>query len=479
VRHLSVYTPSDASIDDKSALLGPRISLQDYAVAFLVVDSLILVGLGVAVSYFFGLNDPRTHSLPQWETPALLIAGLLYILTTGNLRTYSTRTILDRSGTVLRVTWALGVTFTLFLVVAAATKTTQDYSRLWFFSWALSSWLTLILVRLAALKYVDSRLQNGAAVDTSLSVGMFCDPLSLDAVARMTRGMTRVARAVRLDDLEQLTDLCDVIVRDQIDQVHISTPWQHVPQVLRTLSGLSHLSAEVVVLPHCRDFPLNGMRVSGGDKPLSLYAVERPIRGWDLWLKRKEDLAIAIAALTAFAPLMLVIAILIKIESPGPVFFRQKRAGFNGSVFEVLKFRSMFHHFADPGAERQTGKNDSRVTRVGRFIRRTSLDELPQLFNVLQGTMSIVGPRPHALQTQTEGQDLDKLVDYYASRHRVKPGITGLAQVNGLRGELDRIHKLQRRVDCDIYYIDNWSLWLDLKILLKTILLVFYDEHAY
>jgi O-antigen ligase len=131
VRHLSVYTPSDASIDDKSALLGPRISLQDYAVAFLVVDSLILVGLGVAVSYFFGLNDPRTHSLPQWETPALLIAGLLYILTTGNLRTYSTRTILDRSGTVLRVTWALGVTFTLFLVVAAATKTTQDYSFDW------------------------------------------------------------------------------------------------------------------------------------------------------------------------------------------------------------------------------------------------------------------------------------------------------------------------------------------------------------
>jgi exopolysaccharide biosynthesis polyprenyl glycosylphosphotransferase len=221
------------------------------------------------------------------------------------------------------------------------------------------------------------------------------------------------------------------------------------------------------------------MRVSGGDKPLSLYAVERPIRGWDVWLKRKEDLAIAIAALTLFAPLMLVIAILIKLESPGPVFFRQKRAGFNGSVFEVFKFRSMFHHFADAGAERQTGRNDSRVTRVGRFIRRTSLDELPQLFNVLQGTMSIVGPRPHALQTQTEGQDLDKLVDYYASRHRVKPGITGLAQVKGLRGELDRIHKLQRRVDCDIYYIDNWSLWLDLKIVLKTILLVFYDKHAY
>ncbi|BGE86678.1 MULTISPECIES: sugar transferase [Methylosinus] len=169
----------------------------------------------------------------------------------------------------------------------------------------------------------------------------------------------------------------------------------------------------------------------------------------------------------------------IKLDSPGPILFRQPRVGFNGRTFELWKFRSMFSEKTDLHASVQTRRNDPRVTRVGRFIRGTSIDELPQLFNVLRGDMSIVGPRPHALSTRTEGHNLEELVDYYAVRHRVKPGMTGWAQVQGFRGELDTLDKLQNRVDCDLYYIDNWTFWLDIDIVVRTLMMIFRDKRAY
>ncbi len=178
-------------------------------------------------------------------------------------------------------------------------------------------------------------------------------------------------------------------------------------------------------------------------------------------------------------PVLVLIALAIRIETRGPLFFRQVRQGFNGSNFDVLKFRSMYADQSDAFAERQTSKGDGRVTRVGRLIRRTSLDELPQLINVIRGEMSIVGPRPHALKTTAEGRTLEAAVQEYALRHRVKPGMTGWAQVNGLRGELDTIEKLRRRVQHDIEYIEKWSMGLDLKIILKTLFLVIGARGAY
>jgi exopolysaccharide biosynthesis polyprenyl glycosylphosphotransferase len=212
---------------------------------------------------------------------------------------------------------------------------------------------------------------------------------------------------------------------------------------------------------------------------LSLTAVNRPIDGWDLWFKSTLDVIIAMMAIALFSPVFLAVVIATKLDSPGPIIFRQKRTGFNGSMFELWKFRSMYTEQTDPDAAHQTAKCDSRVTRVGRFIRRTSFDELPQMFNVLQGTMSIVGPRPHALKTRTGGQLLQELVASYAARHRVKPGITGWAQINGLRGELDSPEKLTQRVKYDIEYIEKWSILLDLKIILRTVKLLVYDPAAY
>jgi lipopolysaccharide/colanic/teichoic acid biosynthesis glycosyltransferase len=176
---------------------------------------------------------------------------------------------------------------------------------------------------------------------------------------------------------------------------------------------------------------------------------------------------------------MLTIAALIKLTSRGPVFFRQRRLGYNNRVIEVLKFRSMFTHLSDADATEQAFRGDKRVTPFGAWLRRTSLDELPQLLNVLKGDMSLVGPRPHALATTAGGLALEEAVPVYASRHRVKPGITGWAQVNGYRGALDSVDKIVHRVNHDLYYIENWSLAFDLKILWRTAQLVFADDNAF
>jgi len=170
--------------------------------------------------------------------------------------------------------------------------------------------------------------------------------------------------------------------------------------------------------------------------------------------------------LLVLSPLMMVIAILIKLDSPGPVIFRQGRTGWNGREFYIWKFRSMKIHQAQDGEVKQATRDDDRVTRLGHFIRKTSIDELPQLFNVLGGRMSMVGPRPHAIEHNT---DYDQRIRAYMTRHRIKPGITGLAQINGYRGETDTLEKMKKRVEFDMQYINNWSFWLDLKILIGTI----------
>lgn len=493
-RYLSVAEESKDQCDDSApasfdalqfeqAGAIRRVSLENYSVVFLLTDVAVIICVGAALSYLLHNINPHFYPAPGWETSALIVAIALLFLASAALRTYDSNKILDRDGAINRLNLALGTTFSLFLVLAAATKTVQDYSRLWLFSWVLASWLIIVTMRKAALARAHRSLQNGTCVNTSLSVGILCEPLSANDIAKNTGGKTRVVRTRRLSRLEEIALLSDEIIRNQYDQVHIATRWEEVPNVLKTLDllliGPRHISAEVVVLPQDARVETKVWQIGRLGKQMSLCVIERPIYGWDLWWKRNEDIVIAVAALVLLSPLLLLIALAIKLESPGPVIFRQYRAGFNGAIFEVFKFRSMFHHHADLNASRQTGRSDPRVTRVGRFIRRTSFDELPQLINVLQGTMSIVGPRPHALETRTEGKNLEELVEYYAARHRVKPGITGWAQVHGLRGELDQIEKVRRRVNYDLYYIENWSLWLDLTIILRTIALMFHDDHAY
>ena len=211
-----------------------------------------------------------------------------------------------------------------------------------------------------------------------------------------------------------------------------------------------------------------------------LDVFDKPIADWDVVMKSAFDRIVGSICLLLLSPLLLLIALAVKLDSPGPVFFRQKRYGFNNELIEVFKFRSMYVDKQDFGGSNLVKRGDPRVTRVGRFIRRTSLDELPQLINVVfKGDLSLVGPRPHAIHARAADRNYDEVVDGYFARHRVRPGITGWAQVNGWRGETDTAEKLQRRIEHDLYYIENWSIFFDMYILLITPFAVLKGENAF
>jgi len=201
-----------------------------------------------------------------------------------------------------------------------------------------------------------------------------------------------------------------------------------------------------------------------------------PLQGPNAIVKAIEDRVLALLILLVVSPIMLIVALAVRIDSPGSVIFKQRRRGLHHETIEVWKFRTMRPHYQAPGTYTLATRNDARITRVGAFLRRTSLDELPQFINVLQGRMSIVGPRPYPVEINDEYKDA---IDRYMLRHKVKPGITGWAQVNGLRGALDSPEKMERRVQHDLFYIEHWSLWFDLKIIAMTVLRGFMHENAY
>jgi exopolysaccharide biosynthesis polyprenyl glycosylphosphotransferase len=210
-----------------------------------------------------------------------------------------------------------------------------------------------------------------------------------------------------------------------------------------------------------------------------LDVAERPLKNWNALAKLIEDRLIGVFLLLLFTPLMALVALLIKLDSRGPVLFVQERFGFNNNVIRVLKFRTMYIDRGDATGAARTVRNDPRVTRIGRLLRALSLDELPQLINVVRGDMSLVGPRPHAITMRAGDRLYNDAVATYLNRHRVKPGITGWAQVNGLRGEVDSLEKARARVEHDLFYIEHWSVWLDIKILLKTAPRLFAQGNAY
>ncbi|MCI4678737.1 exopolysaccharide biosynthesis polyprenyl glycosylphosphotransferase [Rhodoblastus acidophilus] len=458
---------------------GNRISLENFVVFVVAIDVLALLGCGLAASLFLSQYGRLTFGRFDDRAVIVGLSALLYLLISRAIGAHRTGQILNRRTSLNRLMAALALTFIALLVIGAATKTTQNFSRIWFFSWFALACSLAPTVRLGLLAAARRRLAQGDFVFRALSVGVFAQPLSIAELDAASGGMAQVAHIMALADLEDLEGLADWIAREEIDQIYVVTPWAHAPATFLRLRRLRQFSAEIFVVPDDASIRAHQLGVGVIHDRVALRAGERPINGWDRLAKRMQDIVVASAALLFVAPVMLLIAAAIKLDSPGPVLFRQKRAGFNGRPFELLKFRSMYAHAADAHASRQTSRDDARVTKVGRFIRRASLDELPQFFNVLRGEMSVVGPRPHALQTRTNGLDLRQIADRYAARHRVRPGLTGLAQVNGCRGELDNCEKVVTRVDFDINYIENWSTWLDCKIILRTALLLFFDRAAY
>lgn len=273
-------------------------------------------------------------------------------------------------------------------------------------------------------------------------------------------------------NLEQLLEAARA---KRVDTIYITFPMRAEERIRRTLAKLGDTTASVYIVPDFFVFELLHSRWTsiGGMPVVSIY--ENPFYGIDGLVKRAMDLVLAGLLLAALALPMAVIALLVKLGSPGPVFFRQKRYGLDGREIWVWKFRTM-SVCQSTGEFTPATRDDPRVTRLGAILRALSLDELPQLFNVIQGSMSLVGPRPHA---SLQNEEYRRLIRGYMLRHKVRPGMTGLAQVSGWRGETDTLEKMEKRIACDHQYIRDWSLWLDLKILFRTVFVVFSRRNAY
>jgi putative colanic acid biosynthesis UDP-glucose lipid carrier transferase len=384
----------------------------------------------------------------------------------------------------------MGVWFSvvMFLVMLGfVTKTTSEYSRV-----AITMWVVTVPAIMLAIRIVYWRLHPYLYADggNTRTLVFFGSCKTAHKMAARIQDMTWMGLKVvgvfddrPLDriDLGGLTfegNMQNLITRaksGEIDVVYITLPMHAESRIVKLVNQLSDTTASVYVVPDSFVFDLYHARWSNvaGVPVVSVY--ESPFYGIEGWVKRAEDLMLGSVILLFILPLMLVIALGVKLTTPGSVIFKQRRYGLNGEVVEVWKFRSMT--VSDDGdSVVQASKNDARVTPFGAFLRRNSLDELPQFINVLQGRMSIVGPRPHAV---LHNEQYRSIIRGYMLRHKVRPGITGWAQVNGWRGETDSLEKMQGRIDCDLAYVRNWTLWLDIKIIWMTLCKFFIAKNAY
>jgi Undecaprenyl-phosphate glucose phosphotransferase len=389
--------------------------------------------------------------------------------------------------------WAF--VFLLFIGASFFAKLGGEVSRLWLSSFFFVGLAALIVERLLLRGMVrrwarEGRLdrrtiivgsdQNGEKLVEALSVQVDSDIEILGVFddRNDSRALDTCAGATKLGKVD---DIVEFARRTRIDLVLFALPISAETRILDMLKKLWVLPVDIRLSAHTNLLRFRPRAYSYLGKVPTLDVFEAPITDWDLVMKWLFDHVVGAIVLLLAAPVMALVALAVKLDSPGPVLFRQKRFGFNNERIDVFKFRSLYHDQADPLASKVVTKNDSRVTRVGRFIRKSSLDELPQLFNVVfKSNLSLVGPRPHAVQGKLQSQLFDEAVDGYFARHRVKPGITGWAQINGWRGEIDNEEKIQKRVEFDLYYIENWSVLFDLYILLKTPLaLISKNENAY
>ncbi len=423
-----------------------------------------------------------------------LVAVVVYLLASqlsGLNRRFEAGNV-DKEITSVIGTW--GLTVLVLALLGFATRYSEMFARSVMLAWIILTPALIGLSRMCLRVIQRGLLRRGLGTRRFAIAGfnqlgrqtadnILSDPsLGLDLVGFFddrdeSRQATMDGEPIETDValVGNLAELVQQARDGAVDTVLITLPMRAEERIRFVLDQLSDSTVSVYIVPDFFVFELLHSRWTnmGGLPAVSVF--ENPLYGVDGVVKRIADLAIATAGLIAVSLPMLLIAIAVKLSSPGPVFFRQRRYGLDGKEILVWKFRSM--RTCDNGpVVKQATKGDARITRIGGILRKTSLDELPQLFNVIEGTMSLVGPRPHA---SAHNEQYRGLIHGYMLRHKVKPGITGLAQVNGCRGETETIDKMERRVEWDHSYIRNWSLWLDLKILLQTLIVVWKQEEAY
>ncbi|MBX3569202.1 MAG: undecaprenyl-phosphate glucose phosphotransferase [Rhizobiaceae bacterium] len=440
-------------------------------------------------AYYVGLG---THLF--WHYPIVILCGaLLTIVGLEIADCYQVPALLRPSRSLGRIVAVWAAVFAILAMAGFFLKISEDFSRVLFGGWFVSGFVLVLASRFVLAQFIRKWARNGRMERRALIVGG--GPAAETLIRSIEQQPYNDIRICGIFDdrndrrspaivagypkLGNVAELIEFARMARIDMLIVSLPLTAEQRVLSLLKKLWVLPVDIRLSAHSNQLQFRPRAYSFiGSVPM-LDIFDKPINDWDSVAKRAFDIVFSVMGIIALSPVMLATAIAIKLDSKGPVLFKQKRHGFNNEVIEVYKFRSMYTDRSDPTAKQAVTKGDPRVTRVGRVIRKTSIDELPQFFNALFGSLSLVGPRPHAVAAQTHNLLYNEVVDGYFARHRVKPGVTGWAQINGWRGEMDTDEKIKMRTEFDLFYIENWSLWFDLKILFLTPIRLLNTENAY
>lgn len=453
----------------------PRGLLKEYSQALAMLlrgfDIFAIVGAGWLAYFFkFGVMD-----LSQQYVISLMVAAILVMVVFPFFYIYQSLRTQSFYRHLISLVQAVFTVLMLLAGLAFLTKTGESFSRSWFVLWMGCAFLLFILFRCSLILILRIMRSHGLNERTVIIVGG--GELSARLVQTMQQALWTGFRVVavlndEIDDINQWL----IAQPEEIDEIWIAMPLQAEARVKNILHDLRHntITTRLIVDVLGMDLLKHSITDVAGFPMLTLNA--SPMVGFNRLIKAVEDRVLAAIILIFISPLFLLIALGVKCSSKGPVFFKQLRHGWDGRLIKVYKFRTMIVHQELDGQVKQATPTDQRVTKFGRFLRRTSLDELPQFINVLQGRMSIVGPRPHAV---SHNEYYKESITAYMQRHKVKPGITGWAQIHGWRGETETLDKMEKRVEYDLYYIDHWSLLLDFKIIFLTLFQGFVNKNAY
>lgn len=467
----------------------PKGLLKEYWGAFSLLNRVVDMFMVFVAGWLAFAIKFDSIVLPPEYSLALLVGACVATLTFAVSGLYSSIRTQGYFSHFMQISQAVALLALVLAGIGSLTKTSEIFSRLWFGSWMLGALSCLILYRcvLLTLLHVMRRRGFNERRVVIIGAGVLGGRFAESVQQALWTGYKIVAyfddaakfkpdRLHGIPVLQTPDDLGAYLKKESIDEVWLALPLRAESRVKSILYALRHQTVNIRFVLDIFGLDLVNHSVSEVAGVPVLNIQSSPMVGINRAIKALEDRVLASIILLLISPVMLCIALGIKLTSKGPILFKQSRLGWDGKIINVYKFRTMFVHQEKDGAVTQASANDNRVTPFGRFLRRTSLDELPQFINVLQGRMSIVGPRPHALQHNEHYKDL---IHDYMQRHRVKPGITGWAQINGWRGETDTLNKMEKRVEYDLYYINNWSFMFDLKIIFLTIFRGFIHRNAY
>ncbi|CAN5184489.1 undecaprenyl-phosphate glucose phosphotransferase [soil metagenome] len=453
------------------------------------IASIFLLGLGLSlalnVSGNFSENNPYLR--------ALLSGTLLFAVSAEVVGSYAADTQFSVWNGCARIFRAWLFTGIAMLVLAFLTKVSAEFSRVWVSLWFASGTVTLGFIRATGTLWMRNLQRQGifdqrvaifgaGAQGSALANYILANKdLPIDLIGFFDeRSSARLSEHEAPQELTgDLENLFSRVRAGDVDQVIIALPLSATDRVQAIVSRFAVYPVLVRLAPDLSAFAFIDRPTAMLGKIPVMTMLERPISGISLVLKKLEDIVLGILIFLVASPIFLLTALAIMLEDGRPIFFCQEREGYNHRRFRIWKFRSMSHHCSQFDNIEQARRDDNRVTRVGRIIRRTSIDELPQLYNVFKGEMSLVGPRPHAPSTRVGEQVFSDVIINYAARYRVKPGITGWAQVCGWRGETDTEEKLQKRLQCDIFYIEHWSILFDFYVILRTAATVLFSRSTY